>query len=33
MIADHKITEIFCAVDESCKEFDKQIDTKFYLES
>ena len=26
MITDYKITEIFCAVDEFCKEFDKQID-------
>ena len=23
MITDYKITEIFCAVDEFCKEFDK----------
>ncbi len=26
MITADKITEIFCAVDEFCKEFDKQID-------
>ena len=26
MITDYKITEIFCAMDEFCKEFDKQID-------
>ena len=28
MITEYKITEIFCAVDEFCKEFDKQIDKK-----
>ena len=26
MITDNKITEIFCAVDEFCKEYDKQIE-------
>ena len=26
MIIDYKITEIFCVVDEFCKEFDRQID-------
>ena len=33
MITDYKITEIFCAVDEFCKEFDKQIDKKSLLSS
>ena len=33
MITDYKITEIFCAVDEFCKEFDKQIDKKYLLSS
>ena len=28
MITDYKITEIFCAVDEFCKEFDKEMDKK-----
>ena len=31
MIANDKITEIFCAVDEFCKEFDKQMDKKSLL--
>ena len=31
MITDYKITEIFCAVDEFCKEFDKQIDKKSHF--
>ena len=29
MITADKITEIFCAVDEFCKEIDKQIDICF----
>ena len=33
MITDYKITEIFCAVDEFCKEFDKQIDKKSLMSS
>ena len=33
MITDDKVTEIFCAVDEFCKEFDKQIDKKFLMSS
>ena len=33
MIADDKITEIFCAVDEFCKEFDKQVDKKSLMSS
>ena len=33
MITDYKITVIFCAVDEFCKEFDKQIDKKSLLSS
>lgn len=31
MITDDKITEIFCVVDEFCKEFDKEIDRKSLL--
>jgi len=32
MITDYKVTEIFCAVDEFCKEFDKQkIQKVFYV--
>lgn len=26
MIADYKITEIFCTMDEFCKELDRQMD-------
>ena len=33
MITDYKVTEIFCAVDEFCKEFDKQIDKKSLMSS
>lgn len=33
MIAADKITEIFCAVDEFCKEFDKEIDKKSLMSS
>lgn len=33
MITDDKITEIFCAVDEFCKEFDKQVDKKSLMSS
>ena len=33
MITADKITEIFCAVDEFCKEFDKQIDKKSLMSS
>ena len=33
MITDYKITEIFCAVDEFCKEFDNQMDKKSLLSS
>ena len=33
MITDYKITEIFCAVDEFCKEFDKQIEKKTPMSS
>ena len=33
MITDNKITEIFCAVDEFYKEFDKQIDKKSLMSS
>ena len=33
MITDYKITEIFCAVDEFCKEFDRQMDKKSLLSS
>ena len=31
MITEVKITEIFCAVDEFCKEFDKEVDKKSNL--
>ena len=31
MITADKITEIFCAVDEFCKEFDNQIDKKWLI--
>ena len=33
MITTDKITEIFCAVDEFCKEFDKEIDKKSLMSS
>ena len=33
MITNDKITEIFCAVDEFCKEFDKQTDKKSLISS
>ena len=33
MIVDDKITEIFCAVNEFCKEFDKQVDKKYLMSS
>ena len=33
MITDYKITEIFCAVDEFCKEFDKEVDKKSLMSS
>ena len=33
MITADKITEIFCAVDEFCKEFDNQIDKKSLISS
>ena len=33
MITADKTTEIFCAVDEFCKEFDKQIDKKSLMSS
>ena len=33
MITDYKVTEIFCAVDEFCKEFDKQMDKKSLMSS
>lgn len=28
MITDDKVTEIFCAVDEFCEEFEKQMEKK-----
>ena len=33
MITEDKITEIFCAVDEFCKEFDKEVDKKSLMSS
>lgn len=33
MITNDKITEIFCAVDEFCKEFDKHMDKKSLMSS
>ena len=33
MITEDKITEIFCAVDEFCKEFDKEMDKKSLMSS
>ena len=33
MITDFKDTEIFCAVDEFCKEFDKQMDKRSLVSS
>ena len=33
MITEDKITEIFCAVDEFCKEFDKEVNKKFLMSS
>ena len=33
MITEDKITEIFCAVDEFCKEFDKKMDKKSLMSS
>ena len=33
MITADKITQIFCAVDEFCKEFDKEIDKKSLMSS
>ena len=33
MITDYKITEIFCAVDEFFKEFDKEVDKKSLMSS
>ena len=33
MITEDKITEIFCAVDEFCKEFDKEVDKKSLISS
>ena len=33
MITYYKVTEIFCAVDEFCIEFDKQIDKKSLMSS
>ena len=33
MITDDKVTEIFCAVDEFCKEFEKQMEKKTLISS
>ncbi|MBQ8867796.1 MAG: IS982 family transposase, partial [Bacteroidaceae bacterium] len=33
MITDDKVTEIFCATDEFCKEFERQIGKKTFISS
>lgn len=33
MIADYKITEIFCTIDEFCKELDRQMGRSFMSSS